>query len=94
MPDDGYTGRAVLTAGDKDIAVEVALGGYFEPIDGRYHWGGRLKPADGLADLVRAGIRDAVLRLDGADPAALRMIDVDPWGGVTVRATGAAPWTE
>jgi hypothetical protein len=94
MSEEGYTGRAVLVAGGRSIPVEVALGGYFEPLDGRYHWGGRLKPADGLADLVRAGTRDAALHLDGADPAPLRMIDVDPWGGVTVRATGAAPWTE
>jgi hypothetical protein len=93
MPEEGYTGRAVLEAGDRRLDVEVALGGYFEPLDGRYHWGGRLKPADGLADLVRAGVRDAVLRI-GAEAGPLRMIDVDPWGGVTVRATGPAPWTE
>jgi hypothetical protein len=89
--DDGYAGPALLVAGEDRIEVTVALGGHFEPLDGRYHWGGRVAPGGGVAELVRAGTRDAYLVIDGRE-RALRMIDVDPWGGVTVRATGPAPW--
>lgn len=92
MTDDGYAGRAALRAGGIDHAVEVRLSGRFEPVDGRYHWGGRVAPGDSVARLVRDGVRSAELRVEGGAPAPARLGDVDPWGGVKVSGTEAPPW--
>ncbi len=40
--DDGYAGPARLTVGGDQFQVEVELRGHFEPIDGQYHWYGRI----------------------------------------------------
>lgn len=72
-------------------AVRVRLRGRFEPVDGRYHWGGRIEPDPDIARLVRAGRRDVRLVIgDRAAPA--RLGDVDPWGGVRITGVGAPPW--
>jgi hypothetical protein len=57
--------------------------GRVEPVDGRFHWAGRIAPDERVEALVRSGERDA--RLDGV---AVRLTEVDPWGGVLVRGTG------
>ena len=92
MSEDGYRGSAVLDVGGDRYDVRVHLGGQVEPVDGRYHWGGRVAPHPALAAVVRAGARDARL-LAGAAPATdVWLTEVDPWGGVLLRATGAPPW--
>ena len=62
--------------------VRAVLAGRVEPVDGRYHCDGRIAPDERVAALVRAGLREA--RLDGL---AVRLTEVDPWGGVLVRGT-------
>ncbi len=42
---DGYEGTAVLEVGGARFDVQVRLRGHFQPIDGRYHWYGRIEPA-------------------------------------------------
>jgi hypothetical protein len=74
------------------IPVEVALSGRFEPTDGRYHWGGRIAPRPEASALVRAGSRDASLRLPDGSPAPARLGEIDPWGGVRVTGVGIPPW--
>ena len=39
---EGYTGPATLVVGGAEFAVEVDLRGHFQPIDGYYHWYGRI----------------------------------------------------
>ncbi|PWR08206.1 DUF4873 domain-containing protein [Micromonospora acroterricola] len=74
-------------------SVRVHLAGRWEPVDGRYHWGGRIEPDARVAGLVRSGRRDVELRIAGrARPA--RLAEVDPWGGVGVTGVGAPPWPE
>ncbi|GIH09554.1 hypothetical protein Rhe02_76210 [Rhizocola hellebori] len=62
--------------------VQARMLGRVEPVDGRYHWDGRIEPDERIAALVRSGARQA--RLDGV---AVRLTEVDPWGGVLVRGT-------
>jgi Domain of unknown function (DUF4873) len=64
--------------------VVARMGGRLEPVDGRYHWDGRIAPDPRVAALVRRGLRDAVL-----DGVPVRLTEIDPWGGVAVR--GVAP---
>jgi hypothetical protein len=74
--------------------VQVRLTGRFEPVDGRFHWGGRIAAHDGVAQLVRTGHREATLTVSGGGAGSeARLGEVDPWGGVRVFAVGRPPWT-
>jgi hypothetical protein len=92
MSDEGYAGRAALAAGETEVTVEVRLSGRVEPVDGRYHWAGRIAPHHEVTRLFQAGVRSATLRIAGRDPAPVRLGDVDPWGAVRVSAVSAPPW--
>ncbi|MEV4656961.1 DUF4873 domain-containing protein [Micromonospora sp. NPDC049301] len=74
-------------------AVRVHLSGRWEPVDGRYHWAGRIEPDPQVARLLRSGQRDVELRIaDRTRPA--RLAEVDPWGGVRITGVGDPPWPE
>jgi hypothetical protein len=90
--DDGYAGAAVLLAGGVEVAVTVEVGGRVEPVDGRYHWNGRVAPAPEVSALVRDGKRVAELTVAGGRPAPARLGEVDPWGGVRITGVGPPPW--
>lgn len=71
--------------------VRVHLSGRWEPVDGRYHWSGRIEPEPRVAVLLRSGRRDVELRIaDRARPA--RLAEVDAWGGVRITGLGPPPW--
>jgi hypothetical protein len=89
--EDGYAGAATLTVGDAEFAVEVSLRGEFQPIDGRYHWYGRIEPHDGLPGLVRTGRLTGVLRTpEGSAPCDLS--DPDPWQRYRVTGISTPPY--
>jgi cation diffusion facilitator CzcD-associated flavoprotein CzcO len=90
---DGYAGPVTVVAGDVTVRAEARLAGHVEPVDGRFHWGGRLAPSAELAGLVRAGTPAVVLRVADGPPCDARLEEVDPWGGVRVAAVGSPPWT-
>ena len=53
--DDGYRGPAQpRTSANDTIDVEVVLGGHLEPLDGRYHWYGRVVQNDAV-DAAKQG---------------------------------------
>ncbi|RKF26398.1 DUF4873 domain-containing protein [Micromonospora globbae] len=84
---DGYRGAGYVG----DTPVRVHLSGRWEPVDGRYHWGGRIEPDPRVARLLRAGHRQVALRIaDRVSPA--RLAEVDPWGGVRITGVGGPPW--
>jgi hypothetical protein len=62
---DGFTGVARLTVGATLFNVLVELRGYFEPIDGRYHWYGRVSRNDSLTDVLTGSRASAVLETCG-----------------------------
>ncbi|MET7397091.1 DUF4873 domain-containing protein [Dactylosporangium sp. NPDC005572] len=90
MPEESTVVKATLLAGAESLDVTLRLSGRFDPLDGRYHWGGRATGA-GVADLVRSGRRAVLLRAGGA-PVPARLVEVDPWGGVRVAGTGTPPY--
>ncbi|MFI7489953.1 DUF4873 domain-containing protein [Micromonospora echinaurantiaca] len=71
--------------------VRVHLSGRWEPVDGRYHWGGRVEPEPAVARLVRSGRRDVEVSIAGLTSPA-RLAEVDPWGGVRITGVGGPPW--
>ena len=48
---DGYEGTALLEVGRSRFDVQVRLRGHFQPIDGRYHWYGRIDTHEALDEL-------------------------------------------
>jgi hypothetical protein len=49
-PDERYDGTAVLRLDGNDIETHIVLSGRFEPIDGRFHWSGRVTADDRLTE--------------------------------------------
>ena len=90
-PGEEYVGPAELIAeDDQALAVEVQLRGHLEPIDGRFHWYGRIAADDAVNAQHRSGATVAVRTPHGT--AAGRISDVDPWGRFRITGLGAPPF--
>jgi cation diffusion facilitator CzcD-associated flavoprotein CzcO len=69
---DGYQGSAVLAVGRSRFHVQVRLRGHFQPIDGRYHWYGRVGPHAELDELLgSARASGELITPEGAAPCEL-----------------------
>jgi len=89
--DDGYTGPATVQVEDRTFSVNVRLAGHFQPLDGRYHWYGRLDADDGLTRLVGRRHADTVLSTPYGHVAG-RVHDPDLWHRYRVEGTGTPPF--
>jgi len=89
--DEGYTGSATLIFDTTEVPVEVDLRGYFQPIDGRFHWYGRVKQNAQVTELVEAGARTALLRTPEGE-ATGALTDPDLWGRYRVGGTSTPPF--
>jgi hypothetical protein len=89
--EDGYAGPATLIVDDRELAVEVALRGHFQPIDGRYHWYGRLAEHAELAELVGGRKRTAMLRTPQGE-ATGEVSDPDPWRRYRITGVSTPPF--
>ena len=95
LPAEEYAGPARVstgsTTGDSStVEVEVNLRGYFEPLDGRFHWYGRIGASEELGAQVSSG--DTVVVTTPAGSAAGRLSDIDPWGRFRITGTGRPPF--
>jgi hypothetical protein len=88
--EDGYAGAVSVLVADQAVAAEAKLRGYFEPIDGRYHWYGRLTPNPSLDKLVSGSVSASLRTPYGT--AEGRLGDVDPWGRLRVSGVGRPPF--
>lgn len=88
---DAYTGPASLRISGGEFDVQVELRGHFEPIDGRYHWYGRLAGQDGLVAGVPQG-RAAGLLTTPHGTAPCELSDPDPWGRFRVTGVSTPPF--
>jgi hypothetical protein len=89
--EEGYTGHAELVFDTGSVPVEVELRGFFQPIDGRYHWYGRVAANDQVSTLVEAGARTALLRTPTGE-AQGTLTDPDPWSRYRVSGTSTPPF--
>ncbi len=88
---EGYDGPAeLITADGSTLEVRVTVRGMVQPIDGRYHWYGRIAAHDRLDKLVHSGA-SVVLRTPHGE-ASGRLSDRDPWGRYRISATGIPPF--
>ncbi|HNF06319.1 MAG TPA: DUF4873 domain-containing protein [Mycobacterium sp.] len=89
LDEDLYDGHAVLTIGDRDIAVRARLGGHVAAIDGHYHWRGTV--SGDLPDDALKGQRAVTVSIEGHTTDA-RLVERTPWGGYSVTGVGAPPF--
>ncbi|MFI7002125.1 DUF4873 domain-containing protein [Nocardia sp. NPDC050175] len=87
-PAHEYSGPATLDSPGSLLPVTVTLSGHADPIDGSYHWYGRITGAD-LPDPGRA---EVFLTLPGRFPTAGRLQERDPWGNLRIVGIGDPPY--
>jgi hypothetical protein len=85
-PTEQYDGPARIA----ETEVEVLLRGHFEPIDGHFHWWGRIAANEDLASEHESG--SAVTLATPYGEAEGRLSDVDPWGRFRIAGTGRPPF--
>ncbi len=93
-PDEetGYDGDATLIVGDQAIAVTVHLDGHLEPLDGRFHWYGRIERSAAVAAVKDSGSTTGSLVIGAGESAEVRLAEYDSWGHVQVNGTGRPPY--
>ncbi len=84
-----YTGPATLELDGATHDVEVTLRGAFQPIDGQFHWWGRVATNPAL-DGIRSGTAGLVRTPHGS--ARTKLSDRDPWGRFRLTGTGRPPF--
>ena len=89
--DEGYTGPATLLVKETELAVEVELRGHFQPIDGYYHWYGRLTANAELDALLGGRKSTATLRTPQGEATA-ELSDPDPWDRYRITGTSRPPF--
>jgi hypothetical protein len=92
LEETGYDGAAVLLVGEQALDVTVHLAGHLEPLDGLFHWYGRIERSAAVAAAKDAGATTGELVIGDGSPAPLRLAEHDPWGHVQVNGTGAPPY--
>jgi uncharacterized protein DUF4873 len=85
-PEEQYDGPARIA----ETEVEVLLRGHFEPIDGRFHWWGRIAADERLDAEHSSGSTVTLVTPHGQ--AEGRLSDVDPWGRYRIAGTGRPPF--
>ena len=88
----GYDGEATLIVSDQVVEVTVHLDGHLEPLDGAFHWYGRIERSAVVEAIKDAGATIGRLAIGDVPPAELRLAEYDPWGHVQVKGVGAPPY--
>ncbi|KNX37654.1 DUF4873 domain-containing protein [Luteipulveratus halotolerans] len=89
-PGEAYDGVAMVSSPDATAEVGVRLRGAFQPIDGRFHWYGRLASDSVVSERFSSGTTVTLSTPHGS--AAGRLSDVDPWGRFRVTGVGRPPF--
>jgi hypothetical protein len=91
VPDDGYRGPATLVLDGTELTVQVDLRGHFQPIDGRFHWYGRIA-ADAELDRLVDGNRATGLLRTPTGQGTAELADPDLWGRFRISGQSTPPF--
>lgn len=89
--EDGYQGEATLLLDGAELPVTVTLRGNFEPVDGRYHWYGRIQADAGVTDKAAGRKPTATLRTPHGSAEGV-LSDPDTWGRYRISGTSRPPF--
>lgn len=89
--DSDFIGPATVIITSHEIDVQVELRGYFQPIDGRFCWYGRVRQNDAIDELLQGRRRSVVIRTSGGEAAAT-LGDRDFWGRYRIQGRGRPPY--
>ncbi|ASR34336.1 DUF4873 domain-containing protein [Prauserella marina] len=90
--EDDYTGEATLLLDDVELPVTVRLRGHFQPIDGYYHWYGRVSASDRVSELAGGRKKKVEIRTEQGT-ASGELSDPDPWDRYRIMGTSTPPFT-
>jgi hypothetical protein len=90
--EDGYRGSARLAAGDDAIDVDVVLAGHLEPLDGKYHWYGRIAQNDAVDAAKKSGTTTVGIAIADGASAEGRLAEHDAWGNMRITGLGRPPF--
>jgi hypothetical protein len=88
---DDYAGDATLLVGEQQLPVRVRLRGHLQPIDGRFHWYGRLDADEAVRAAAGRTSISVTLRTPTGE-ATGTLGDPDPSGRYRVTGTGRPPY--
>lgn len=91
MEDDDYRGPCTVLCGEEELSAEVVLRGYFQPIDGRFHWYGRLVRQPEISEFARGGKHEVVLTTPEGQAVGV-LSDPDPWDRYRIAGVGRPPF--
>ena len=91
VDEEGYSGSVTLVVNDQEIAGEAELRGHFEPIDGRYHWYGRVSANPALDALLTGPVSVELRTPEGSAPAS-KLGDADTGGRLRISGVGRPPF--
>ncbi|MBL1073852.1 DUF4873 domain-containing protein [Nocardia sp. 2] len=81
----------MLDAPGAELLVTARLNGHLDPIDGQFHWYGRIS-ATGANELPDPGRGQVFLTVPGGRPTAGVLQERDPWGDLRIAGVGAPPF--
>lgn len=90
--EDGYSGPARLTTGKAAFDVQVEFRGHSEPIDGRYHWYGRIVKDEALTAALRGLKATAVIQTPQGN-AQCEVGEPDMWDRYRVTGYSTPPFS-
>ncbi|MDP3894279.1 DUF4873 domain-containing protein [Nocardioides sp.] len=90
--EDGYAGPATLLLDGEEVSVEVHLAGHLEPLDGLFHWYGRITRDEAVDAWKAGGGTTAELLIPDEGSAPARLAEHDPWGNLRITGVGPPPY--
>lgn len=72
--------------------VEVVIGGHLEPLDGKYHWYGRVVQHAAVDAAKADGATEVGLTIGDGRSTEGRLAEHDAWGNMRITGVGAPPF--
>ena len=93
MTASSYRGALTVRVEGATIEVDGEVHGFFQPIDGSFHWYGRLAPDEQISTLVAERGRATIEISAGVRaPVPARLGERNPWGGHRITGVGRPPY--